>query len=306
MPEPCVLDPKAVRRQADRRARPGDPRDFIAREVERRMIERLDLIRLEPGRIADIGCGRGAGSGALALRWPAAACLAIDLSLGMLRHLPRPAGGLGARAGAWLARAGARLRGVATPGAQPLPVAADTTRLPLASASVDLVWSNLAWHQFPDPPAVLAEWYRVLRPGGLLMFSAFGVDTLRALPGAWPGLVAFPDMHDVGDALVSAGFAEPVMDAERIHLGYRDPDDLVAELRSALGGNPRADRRHGLVGRGARAQALAQLAATRGCDGRIPVELEIIQGHAWCPSPKRLPAGLAPLRFVPRAAAGDA
>lgn len=304
MPDPCVLDPKAVRRQAERRARAPIERDFVAREVERRMVERLDLIRLEPERILDVGCGRGAGSATLAARWPTAVCLALDLAPAALRHLPRSdAGGLGARAGAWLARAGARLRGARPPSpGRPLPVAADTHRLPLPAASVDLVWSNLAWHQFFDPAAVLAEWYRVLRPGGLLMFSAFGVDTLREVPGAWPGLVRFPDMHDVGDALVGAGFAEPVMDAERITLGYREPLDLVAELRSALGGNPRADRGRTLSGRRAHEAALARLAAARGGDGLIPVGLEIIQGHAWCPSPKRLPAGLAPVRFVPRQA----
>jgi malonyl-CoA O-methyltransferase len=304
MSEPCVLDPKAVRRQAERRARVPVERDFVAREVERRMIERLDLIRLEPACILDVGCGRGAGSRALAARWPSALCLAVDLAPGALRPLSGPAArGLAARAGAWLARTGTRLRRSATsPPGRPLPVVADTHRLPLPAASVDLLWSNLAWHQFADPSAVLAEWYRVLRPGGLLMFSAFGVDTLRELPGAWPGIVRFPDMHDVGDALVGAGFAEPVMDAERIALGYRDPLDLIAELRAALGGNPRADRARGLAGRRARETALARLAASRGSDGLIPVGLEIIQGHAWCPSPKRLPAGLAPLRFMPRPA----
>jgi malonyl-CoA O-methyltransferase len=181
-----------------------------------------------------------------------------------------------------------------------LPVAADTHRLPLPSSCADLVWSNLAWHQFADPLAVLAEWQRIVRPGGLLMFSAFGVDTLRSLPGARPGLNDFPDMHDIGDALVGAGFAEPVMDVDRIVLGYRDPGDLVAELRAALGGNPRAGRQRGLAGRSAGDAALARLEAARDADGLIPVELEIIHGHAWCPSPKRLPAGLAPLRFMPR------
>jgi malonyl-CoA O-methyltransferase len=307
MARPSVLDPKAVRRQADRQARQGAERDFIAREVERRMLARLDLVRLAPGLIVDMGCGRGAGSRALAARWPLAACLAVDLSPAALRHTAAPPLAPGARIAGWFARAGAALRGVAGAGPQAvasggalLAVAADTHRLPLPASSADLIWSNLAWHQFADPGAVLAEWQRVVRPGGLLMFSAFGVDTLRALPGAGPQLADFPDMHDVGDALVGAGFAEPVMDVDRIVLGYRDPLDMLAELRAALGGNPRADRRRGLVGRSARAAALARLEAARGADGLIPVELEIIHGHAWCPPVKRLPAGLAPLRFVPR------
>jgi malonyl-CoA O-methyltransferase len=318
MLRPSVLDPKAVRRQADRRAHAGEARDFIAREVERRMRERLDLVRLTPALIVDVGCGRGAGSRVLAGRWPQARCLAVDLSPAALRHTGGPPRTPAVRIAGWLARAGAALRtvtgagadagaanvvaGAAPPAGAVLAVAADTHRLPLPASSADLIWSNLAWHQFADPGAVLAEWQRVVRPGGLLMFSAFGVDTLRALPGAAPGLTDFPDMHDVGDALVGAGFAEPVMDVDRIVLGYREPLDLVAELRAALGGNPRAGRRRGLVGRSVRAAALARLEAARGPDGLIPVELEIIHGHAWCPPVKRLPAGLAPLRFMPRGA----
>lgn len=313
MPEPRDLDRKAVRLQAARRAMHPAERDFIAREVQARMLERMDLVRLDPACILDVGCGRATGSAALAARYPRALCVALDLSPAALRHgRVEPACAAGSRRlTGWLRRAGARVRSAgraasADPGpvgGPPALLAADTHRLPLPDACADLIWSNLAWHQFADPEAVLAEWYRVIRPGGLLMLSAFGVDTLRGLPGLAAGLGPFPDMHDIGDALVAAGFAEPVMDVERITLGYQDPGDLLAEWRAALGGNPRADRRRGLVGRAGLARALAALAAYRDAEGRIPVGMELIHGHAWCPPQKRLAPGLAPLRFINRNAA---
>ncbi|MBP8309417.1 MAG: methyltransferase domain-containing protein [Burkholderiaceae bacterium] len=313
MLKPSDLDPKALRLQATRRARNALERDFIAREVEQRMAERLDLIRHVPTVIADIGCGRAAGQPALSARYPQAIYLGVDLSAAALRHARHasaPASML-ARAGRWLSQAGGALAGRrgATPasGGAPMFVAADTHRLPLRNSSVDLIWSNLAWHGFVDPLAVVAEWQRIVRPDGLLMFSAFGVDSLRDLLGPQAGLVSFPDMHDMGDALVHAGFAEPVMDAERMNLGYRRAEDLVAELRAALGGNALAGRRRSLLGRAAYRRWLDALEARRGADGLIPVVLEIIQGHAWCPSRKRLPEGLSPITFTRRAVRpGDA
>ena len=307
MLKPSDLDPKALRLQAARRARSALERDFIAREVEQRMAERLDLIRHVPTVIADIGCGRAAGQPALSARYARATYLGVDLSPAPLRralHAAAPASML-ARAGRWLSQAGGALAGrqdaaARAGGGAPLFVAADTHRLPLRNSSVDLIWSNLAWHGFADPLAVVAEWQRVVRPDGLLMFSAFGVDSLRDLFGPQSELVSFPDMHDMGDALVHAGFAEPVMDAERMTLGYRRAEDLIAELRSALGGNARVGRRRSLLGRAAYRRWLAGLEARRGADGLIPVGLEIIQGHAWCPSRKRLPEGLAPITFTPR------
>ncbi len=306
MLKPSDLDPKSLRLQAMRRARSALERDFIAREVEQRMAERLDLIRHVPTTIADIGCGRAAGQPALSARYAQATYLGFDLSAAALRHAQHasaPASML-ARAGRWLSQAGGALagrRGAApAAGGAPIFVAGDTHRLPLRNSSVDLVWSNLAWHGFVDPLAVVAEWQRVVRPEGLLMFSAFGVDSLRDLLGPQAGLVSFPDMHDIGDALVHAGFAEPVMDAERMNLGYRRAEDLIAELRSALGGNALAGRRRGLLGRAAYRRWLDALESRRGADGLIPVVLEIIQGHAWCPSRKRLPEGLSPVTFTPR------
>jgi malonyl-CoA O-methyltransferase len=173
--------------------------------------------------------------------------------------------------------------------------------LPLATGSVDLVWSNLAFHWFDDVPAAIAEWYRVLRPGGLLTFSALGVDTLAELRAAGLAMPALPDLHDIGDALVGAGFAEPVMDAERLTVTWGEPARLLADLR-ALGGDARRDRPRGLVTPRRRDRALAALAARlRGPDPAEPMAagFELVYGHAWIGEKKRPPQGWSPVEFRP-------
>lgn len=295
-----TIDRHAVRRQFARRAgRIGDA-DFLLREVERRMFERLDLIRLAPQRILDVGCGQGHGLLELNRRYPQALTLGVDLALPMLQARARAAAiGSGGR---W--RTGlARLIGQATKpqvSGGPVTAGADAQCLPLATASIDLVWSNLCWHWLTDPPASLAEWYRVIRPGGLVMFTSFGVDTLRELAAlGWP-LPPLPDMHDIGDALAQVGFADPVMDTERLTVSYRDVDKMIREL-SAIGGNPRSDRSRGLAGRSRLAHWKSALNALRERNnGVISLTVELVHGHAWCPAAKRLPEGLAPVQWHPR------
>jgi malonyl-CoA O-methyltransferase len=283
MPEPSDLDRSAVRRQFDRRASPPDPADFLLREVERRMFERLDLIRLEPARILDVGCGLGDGVRRLRARWPRAEVLGIDLSprrIAQADTLDRPT------LGAWAQSLARRLAG-------------DAHRLPLADASVDLVWSNLVFHWFDDVPTVLSEWYRVIRPGGLLMFTSLGVDSLAELRRAGLALPPLPDLHDIGDALVGAGFAEPVMDVERLAVTWTDPARMLVELRG-LGGDARRARARGLATPRRRDRSLAGLAARmRGPDPDAPlaVGFELVYGHAWCGARKRLPDGYSPIEF---------
>ena len=165
-----------------------------------------------PDLLVDVGCGVGHGLRALAQRFPAAMPVGVDAALPMLaqaQRLSRRAQTLAGRlqrlfGGGHAGPAGTRL------------VCADAAALPLAESGTDLLWSCLAWHWFTDPPAVAAEWYRVLRPEGLLMFSAFGVDTFTELRALGATLPEFPDMHDVGDLLAQAGFGDPVLDTERL------------------------------------------------------------------------------------------
>jgi len=263
-----------VRRQFDRRAHVFARRAFLVREVERRMLERLELIRLAPMRMIDVGCGAGAARTALQKRFPGAEWLGVDHSLRMLRT---GAGQRGiAQFGRWLRRARCRW------------IAADAGALPLADSVAQLVYSNLMLHWHPSPHLLFPEWLRVLSADGLLMFSCFGPDTIKelrtavatALPRAAP--MPFIDMHDFGDMMVAAGFANPVMDAERIRLTYATPHELLHDVL-ALGGNPRDDRMTGLAsGRQARALFDA-LESQRGDDGRIGVTFEVAYGHAWKP-----------------------
>lgn len=302
MPEPSDLDRAAVRRQFDRRASAPDGADWLLREVEHRMLERLELIRLQPERVLDVGCGLGDGVRRLRARWPRAEVIGIDLSP---RRAARAAAIDRPTLGAWAQGLARRLagRGGDLPAGAGLGryLAGDAHRLPLASSSVDLVWSSMGLHWFDDVPAAIAEWYRVIRPDGLLMFSALGVDTLAEVGAAGRRLPALPDMHDIGDALLAAGFAEPVMDTERLTVTWTDPDRLLAELR-ALGGDALRTRRKGLatpVQRERGLAALAQRLRRDGPDAPMAVSFELIQGHAWCAARKRLPDGYAPVEFRP-------
>jgi malonyl-CoA O-methyltransferase len=280
---PTLVDPPrmparvdTVRRQFERRAARFQRHDAIVREVGRRLVERLDVMRIEPRLIADVGCGAGGSREALLARCGGARWVGVDISGAMLAGAV-PASGL-SRLLPWR-------------GPRAHAVCAEAAALPLADGSVDLLFSNLMLHWHPQPHTVFPEWMRVLRVDGLLLFSCFGPDTLAELRRACAaaGLDARPmpfiDMHDFGDMMVAAGFAGPVMDAETIRLTYPSPQALLREV-AALGGNPRDDRGPGLVG-GRRARALlAALGDQRDAQGRVSLTFEIAYGHAWKPVPR--------------------
>lgn len=280
------VDRAQVARRFSRVAERYGEGDFFAREVDRRMLERLDYVRLEPKRVVDLGCSRGASLPALAERYPQAQLVGVDLSPEMLRA------GLPSRSG-WQ-----KLLGLGRN--DPLGIAADAAKLPLKSRSTALVWSNLLLHWLDDPIPALAEAHRVLEVGGLLMFSTLGPDTLKELRTAFGDGYAhtqrFADMHDLGDMLVGCGFADPVMDMEVLTLTYDDFDAMLAELRAAGSSCAMHDRRHGLTGRQAWAHARATYESMRQ-DGKLPATFEIVYGHAWKAEPKQAPDGRAIVRF---------
>jgi len=287
----AFVDRQQVGRRFSRVAASYGEGDFFAREIDRRMQERLDYVNLQPKRVLDLGCSRGASFSALAARYPEAELVGLDVSPAML-VAGRPQRANWQR---WL--------GIGR-NADPLRLAADAAHLPLASRSTALVWSNLLLHWLDDPIPALAEAHRVLEVGGLLMFSTLGPDTLRELRAAFSDGYAhtqrFADMHDLGDMLVGCGFADPVMDMEVLTLTYDDFDALLAELRASGSMCAMKARRHGLTGRQAWAVARAAYEKLR-CDGKLPATFEIVYGHAWKAAPKQTPDGRAIVRFdLPR------
>jgi malonyl-CoA O-methyltransferase len=280
--------------------------DFLRREVSARMQERLALVKIAPERVLDAGCGEGADLPILQKRYPEAQVVGLDGAYGMLavaaEHQRGAQSALNRLFGSinkWLGTAGAGGNG-------PQLACADFAQLPLGRDSLDLVWSNLALHWHPQPDRVFAEWRRVLRVEGLLMFSCFGPDTLREVRGAFesidltPHTLPFVDMHDFGDMLVNAGFSTPVMDMETITVTYETPQRLLEDVR-AWGGNPLETRRRGLLSRRQRERLLAAFEAMRQRDGKIPLTFEVIYGHAFRPVLKTTAAGESIIRFdLPR------
>jgi len=260
------VDAARVRRGFERAAPTYVAASPLEAEIGQRMLARLDYIRATPRRILDAGAGPAREAAGLLARYPQAVLVTLDVSLAMLRA-GRPPRGLRN----WLQRR-----------APALAVAADFARMPLPGESVDLLWSNMALHWAVTPSAVLAEFARVLAPNGLLMFSTLGPDTLKELRHAAGAshVHSFTDMHDIGDALVGAGFALPVMDAEIVTLTYAEPEGLIADLRRSGQTSARADRARGLSGRhfleGLRAQLIEQAGGAR-----ISATFEVVYGHAW-------------------------
>jgi malonyl-CoA O-methyltransferase len=266
------LDARIARRHFERAAATYAKASRLEAEIGARMLERLDYIKLAPRRVLD--AGSGPPQRALGKRYPGADVVALDFSTAMLRAGRK------------------RLFERKTPSA----VCAELAALPLAPAALELVWSNMALHWAADPLAALREFHRVLAVGGLLMFSSLGPDTLAELRQAAGGarVHAFADMHDLGDMLLAAGFAEPVMDMERVTLLYADGAALLADLRAsgqtcALAAQPGQAPR-GLAGRGFLASLTARLDAQRR-DGKLPVTFEVVYGHAWKAAPKRIADG---------------
>jgi malonyl-CoA O-methyltransferase len=267
---PPTLDPVAVSRWE--RAAPLRP-PWLHEEVARRMAERLEWIKLAPQAWANWDPVRG-GLDVQALveqRYPSARCLLVEPE-GALQDAARAA----AARPWWQRWSGPRREVVAA----------------VPDGSVQMLWANMALHFAADPQAMLAQWHRALAPEGFLMLTCFGPDTVRELHALYAALgwpppgPQFTDMHDWGDMLVHGGFAEPVMDMERLTLSWESPARLLAELRE-LGANLHPGRFPGLRGRRWRArleQALDD--RLRGPDGRLALTFEIVYGHALKPTPR--------------------
>ena len=296
-PDPRDVDPRAVRRGFARAAASYDAAAALQREVGARMAQRLDYVKLAPAAVLDAGCGTGEAVGELELRFPGAKVVALDVALPMLAAARRRA-----RTGRGALRRLLRSFAPGRAGAAPAFVCADVGALPLANGCVDVVWSNLTLQWVNDPVRAFAEFRRVLRVGGLLSFTTFGPDTLREVRAAFEGVDAsthtsrFIDMHDLGDMLVHAGFADPVMDMERVTLTFESPRAMLAELKAIGAANRTRGRPRGLMGRARWSRVIGRLEAAR-VQGRIPATFEVVYGHAWKGEPRTTAEGHAIVRL---------
>jgi malonyl-CoA O-methyltransferase len=278
------------------RAKVHPDAETLTLEIARRMLERLDLVRLPEGAILDVGAGAGAATLLLQERYGDRPVVALEPALPLLHQL-RTRLPLHRRVLARLT------------GREVLAVCAAPGGLPVKPRTAALVWSNMVLQWANDPAAVFGDVLTTLRPGGLFMFSTLGPDSLKELRASFAAVDGhahvhrFVDMHDLGDMLVHAGFADPVMDMETITLTYGRVDDLIRDLRRLGSRNASSARRTGLLGRGARDRLLAAYEDFRR-DGRLPATFEIVYGHAWRPEagPRRTQEGLDVIRIHRRAA----
>ncbi len=294
----------AIRQAFDRAAASYDRSAFLQQEVARRLDEHLDEIKVQPEAILDAGCGTGSGVPLLRGRFPKARILGLDLAHGMVAHMTRQHGALSGWRGRMPALLSRMVSAMSSSGTGLTALCADLEQLPLARDCVDMVWSSLTL-QWVDLPRAFSEVQRVLKPGGLFLFASLGPDTLHELRTASRGLDGyahvnqFMDMHDVGDALLHAGFVNPVMEMERITLTYEELRGLLADIKGIGAHTVVAGRRAGLMGKEAW-RTLAQNYEAFRRDGRLPATYEIVYGHAWAGTRDALPDGRQVIQFKKR------
>lgn len=292
------IDKMRARTAFGRAADTYDAAAVLQKLVREEMLGRLDLVKLDPQVILDAGCGTGLASHALQKRYPKSQVVSLDFAYPMLQKARSTRGDAGVVQ---------QLKSLFGGNKQNL-LCADIEALPLADSSVGMVWSNVAIQWCNDLDAALQEFHRVLQPEGLLMFSTFGPDTLRELRVAtdaasgnqYTSVSRFIDMHDIGDALVRAGFSAPVLDVERFTLTYDDVKSVMRDLKSIGAHNATDGRARGLMGKAYFAK-LAQSYEQFRQDGKLPATFEVVYAHAWRGKDMPKPVdGVAPITFRPR------
>ena len=263
-----IPDKLKMRQSFEQAAAHYDAAAILQQEISKRLLERLDYIKLQPARVLDVGAGTGISLTGLRQQYPVAQIYALDIARAMLLEARKKQG--------WLQR----MR-------RPIQfITADAEKLPLADASVDLLFSNLTLQWCLDLEQTFGEFRRVLKPGGLLMFTTFGPDTLKELRSCWSQVDGythvnnFIDMHVVGDALVRSRFAEPVMDMELVTMTYSDVPSIMRDLKTIGAHNVTRGRARSLTGKGKLQQLVANYEQFRN-NGVLPVSYEVVYGHAW-------------------------
>ena len=273
------IDRRAMRSAFEKAAISYDAAAVLQREVANRLVERMSLMAMKPISILDAGSGTGFVSQLIAARFPKAKITALDLAFNMLKQAKSKH--------SFKQRWNKQFR----------YVNAEVESLPFADASVELIISGLTLQWCQDLPKVFKEFRRVLAPGGLLLFSSFGPDTLKELRHSWaevddvPHVNAFADMHDVGDALMQSGFADPVMDMEMLTVTYKDVKTVMSDLKQIGAHNVMQGRSHNITGKN-KLQKMIEAYEQFRADGLLPVSHEIVYGHAWVPEAKENESGV--------------
>jgi malonyl-CoA O-methyltransferase len=294
------LDKARVRASFDRAAATYDAAAVLQKVVREEMLSRLDLVKISPQTILDAGCGTGCGSFGLQKRFRGARVFSLDIAFAMLQKTNTQQSIL------------SKIRQKIS--ATNNLICADIESLPIANDSFGMVWSSLALQWCNDLDGAFTEVARVLQPNSLFMFSTFGPDTLKELRAAsslsngQPGhthVSRFIDMHDIGDALIRAGFSTPVLDVERYTLTYDDVKSVMKDLKAIGAHNATQGRARGLMGKGFLQNLTNQYEQFRlGLKeegGKLPATFEVVYGHAWKPEPKpHFEDGVSPIMFKKR------
>lgn len=268
-----MLSTRHIRRRFERAANTFDRADFAHTATRDGLLQRIEPLLIDAKTVVDLGCATGAASRSLKRRFPKARLVGVDLARNMVQT---------ARARrSWFSRSEF--------------VQADARSLPFANESIDVVFSNQLLPWITNPDEVFVEVARVLRKGGVFAFATLGPDSLLEIDRAWREIddgqhvSRFPDMHNLGDGLVSAGLRDPVLDVDRLTVSYSSTDALLADLSASGARNMLQDRAQSLTGKRKFQGMLAAL--ERGMlDGKIAVELELVFAHCWGAGPKMDPA----------------
>mgnify|MGYP001821132614 FL=1 len=280
MQKPWYLSPmlrmRDIQRRFDRAATNFSSADFVHTVTRDGLLARLEPLLLQPTAILDLGSATGATGRLLRKRFKRAHVVSLDLSRAMLEvaRQNKP----------WFSRSSF--------------VQGNAHQLPFADSAFDLVLANQMLPWAPEPQPVFEEVSRVLKKGGVFAFATLGSDSMQQIERAWASIDdgahvnRFPDMHDIGDGLVRAGLADPVLDVDRLSVSYDSADKLFADLTLAGARNALAGRSRGLLGRN-RFAALKKALAAAGSDDKIILDLELVYGHCWGTGPRNEPGNFA-------------